>query len=41
MLVADLLKRRHGGFQNLGGFIFVFGVAARPLKNPYGRPNPI
>jgi hypothetical protein len=37
MLVADLLERRHGGFQNLGGPTFVFDVG--PVKNLLASPT--
>ena len=38
ILVTDLLERRHGVFQNLGGLTFVFDVG--PVKNLYGKPDP-
>jgi len=46
MRVSNRLKRWNGGLQNLSGLVFICGIAiggspaARPSKNPYGKPHP-
>jgi hypothetical protein len=46
VFVSNRLKRWNGGLQNLSGLVFICGIAigssaaARPSKNPYGKPHP-